>query len=49
MKTYKCLLSFEEIIKAKDEQEAMDKFIDILACLGMGWESDNTEIEEVKK
>jgi uncharacterized protein YggL (DUF469 family) len=48
MKLFNCKLSFEEIIKAKDEDKAMEKFIDLLDSLSGGWEQDNTEIEEVK-
>lgn len=48
MAKYNCKLSFEEDVEAKNEDDAIEKFIDILDSLSSGWEVDNTEIKEVK-
>jgi len=48
-KKYKCLLSWEEIIEAETEDEAMEKFLEVIDGLGFGWEQDNTKIEEIIK
>lgn len=45
MNLYNCKLSFEEQIQAEDEDEAMEKFLNLLNNLSGGWEADNTEIE----
>lgn len=49
MKLYNCRLEFSEKIQAENEDEAMEKFLEVLDSLSSGWEEDNTYIDEVNK
>ena len=49
MSEFNCKLSFEAIVEAEDKNIAMEKFMELVDGLAMGWETDNTEIEEIEE